>query len=230
MLLDTIIAIIQNFLFFTLQISSGSFPKPLTSSEERDCFEQMSTGNDSARSKIITHNLRLVVHVIKKYYTSPADQEDLISIGTIGLIKAVDSFNYKKGTKFATYAARCIQNEILMQFRCAKKTRNTIYISDPIEQTESGGALTIMDILSDDHDLAEEAELKQELEKVGIAVNKYLSAREKAIIDMRYGCNGRLPMTQQHVADTMGISRSYVSRLEKKALEKLRSEFEKTRR
>ena len=209
MLFDAILSFFQNFMLFTLQLAPSSFPRPLSASEEQECFERMEAGDRSARDSLIRHNLRLVVHVIKKYYSAPCDQDDLISIGTIGLIKAVDTYNFKKGTRFATYAARCIQNEVLMQFRSAKKARTTVYISDPLEPGED--ALTIMDVLGDDRDIAEEAEQRQEREQVGAAFRRSLHGREKEVIDMRYGFNGKHPQTQQAVAAALGISRSYVS-------------------
>ncbi len=212
-------------MLFTLQLAPTSFPRPLTAAEERECFELMAVGDAAARERLISHNLRLVVHVIKKYYTNPADQDDLISIGTIGLIKAADTFNHHKGTRFATYAARCIQNEVLMQFRSAKKTRTTIYISDPLDPADN--TLTIMDVISDDHDIAEEAEQRQDLERIGAAVRRSLRGREKTVIELRYGCDGAPPQTQQAVATKLGISRSYVSRIEKKALARLREAFER---
>ncbi len=221
MLLDLLVSFFQSFMLFTLQLAPSSFPRPLTAAEERDCFARLARGDAAAREMLISHNLRLVVHVIKKYYTSPADQDDLISIGTIGLIKAVDTFNAKKGTRFATYAARCIQNEVLMQFRSARKARTTVYISDPLEPGED--ALTILDVLSDERDIAEETELRQELDRVGAAVRTSLHGREKLVIELRYGFGGHPPQTQQAVASMLGISRSYISRIEKKALEKLRA-------
>ncbi|MEG1305333.1 MAG: RNA polymerase sporulation sigma factor SigK, partial [Oscillospiraceae bacterium] len=200
------------------------FPHPLSAKEEHDGFDLMKDGDFEARDKLIRHNLRIVAHVIKKYYSSQNDQDDMISIGTIGLIKAVNTFNYCKGARFATYAARCIENEILMQFRSNRKTQNTIYINDPLDTDAEGNSLTILDILSDSEDIAENLELKLDIRHLRTCIDKALFGRERKIIDMRYGLAGELPLTQQEVADLLGISRSYVSRLEKKAIDRLRTE------
>lgn len=174
---------------------------------------------------MIEHNLRLVAHIVKKYYSAQKDQDDLISIGTIGLIKAVSTFDYNKGTRFATYAARCIENEILMHFRNAKKSAQDIYISDPIDTDKEGNALTFMDIVADDDCIIDSIDLKLKSEKLYELIEKHLDTREKEIIYLRYGLRGNIPLTQREVAKKLKISRSYVSRIETKALLKLRKEF-----
>jgi len=185
----------------------------------------MATGDAKARDELIKHNLRLVAHIIKKYYVNANDQDDLISIGTIGLIKAVDTFNHSKGVRFATYASRCIENEVLMCFRAARKTQNTMYINDPLDTDSDGNSLTILDIVSDDVDIGDNYEHQFNLERVRDIVERCLHGREKQVITMRFGLKTELPMTQQHVAAKLGISRSYVSRIEKKAVEMLKKEF-----
>lgn len=220
---ETFLTLLRELFYIPLSISSGSFPKPLSAEEEQDCFRRLTAGDRTARDTLISRNLRLVVHVVKKYYNAQSDQDDLISIGTIGLIKAVDTFSASKGTRFATYAARCIDNEVLMQFRSARKTRSTISLSDPLES--DGGALTVLDVLCDDVDIAEQSELLQELERLRAVVYGRLRGRELRIIELRYGLTGLEPYTQQRVAELLGISRSYVSRLEKKALERLRADL-----
>lgn len=209
-----------HILYFALHLESSSFPKPLSSREESAAFESMKQGDKEARDKVIRHNLRLVAHVAKKYYASGADQEDLISIGTIGLIKAVNSFDNTKGARFATYAARCIENEILMQFRAGKKSQNDVSIQDPIDGEGEGG-LTLNDVMADSFNMHEEYERKEEVQALYRVVNR-LSGRERQVIILRYGLSGDQPLTQQQVADILHISRSYISRIEKKSLGMLR--------
>ncbi len=208
-----------------MHISGGSFPKPLSAKEESECLRKIAAGDVNAKNKLIEHNLRLVAHIVKKYYSAQKDQDDLISIGTIGLIKAVSTFDYSKGTRFATYAARCIENEILMYFRNAKKTAQDIYISDPIDTDKEGNALTFMDIVADDESIIDSIDLKLKSEKLYELIEKHLDKREKEIIYLRYGLRGGTPLTQREVAKHLKISRSYVSRIETKALLKLRTEF-----
>ncbi|MBQ2755730.1 MAG: RNA polymerase sporulation sigma factor SigK, partial [Oscillospiraceae bacterium] len=179
-----------------------------------------------AKNMLVEHNLRLVAHVIKKYYSAADDQDDLISIGTIGLIKAVSTFDADKGSRFATYAARCIENEILMYFRSRKKCAQDVYISDPIDTDKNGNSLTLIDVISDDSSIFDTIELKLNCEKLCRSINEQLDPREQEIIVMRYGLCGYSPLAQREVAAKLGISRSYVSRIEKKALEKLRASFE----
>ena len=219
--------VLENLWFLALHISSGgSFPKPLSAKDERECLERIREGDMAARNKLIEHNLRLVAHIIKKYYSNQKDQDDLISIGTIGLIKAVSTFDCDKGTRFATYAARCIENEILMHFRNQKKSAQDIYISDPIDTDKEGNTLTLMDIVAEDECIFENIDLKLKAEKLHKLINKHLDTREKTIICLRYGINGDAPLTQREVAARLKISRSYVSRIEKKALQVLRRRFD----
>ncbi len=219
----------SNLLYFALHIEGhGSFPKPLSPKREQECFERMAAGDESARTELIEHNLRLVAHIIKKYYASSNDQDDLISIGTIGLVKAVNTFQNSKGTRFATYASRCIENEILMYFRNLKKSAGDVYISDPIDTDKDGNALTMMDIISDDEEsMVDSLDLKFRSQQLYEYIQKCLSSRERTIIVLRYGLGGQKALTQREVAKKLGISRSYVSRIEKKALLALRGEFER---
>ena len=212
--------------YFALHVTgAGSFPPPLSAAKESELLEKSRNGGMEARNKLIEHNLRLVAHIVKKYYTAPAEQDDLISIGTIGLIKAVSTFNGDKGIRLATYAARCIENEILMHFRNMKKTQQDVYISDPIDTDKDGNALTLIDIIADNSDIAEEIDKKIKLEKLRVIINGCLDEREKKIIIMRYGIGGTPELTQRDISKRLNISRSYVSRIEKSALEKLRRCF-----
>ena len=190
----------------------------------------MAQGDCDARNCLIEHNLRLVAHIIKKYYSSVREQDDLISIGTIGLIKAVSTYNYQKGTRFATYAAKCIENEILMHFRGQKKNAMNLYISDPIDTDKDGNALTLGDVVADESNIVEDVDLKLKSERLYRSLDRGLDPREKEILILRYGLYGRTPMTQREVAGKLDISRSYVSRIEKKATLKLRQEFDKPER
>lgn len=218
--------LLEHLLYFALHLEgNGAFPKPLSAKEERSCFEQMAAGNSEAKNKLIEHNLRLVAHISKKYYAMSGDQDDLISIGTIGLIKAVNTFSYEKGTRFATYASRCIENEILMYFRNLKKTASDVYISDPIDSDKDGNALTLMDVVSDESCMIDNIDLRLKSQKLYDYMEKHLLDREKTIICLRYGLGGRRPMTQREIAKKLNISRSYVSRIEKKALLTLRKCF-----
>lgn len=219
-----------NFLFLFLKISGNSaFPPPLSAEEERRYFILARQGDEDARRVLIERNLRLVAHIIKKYYTSCRDQEDLISIGTIGLIKAIDSYDINNGTRFATYAGKCLQNEILMHFRSQKKVSNETSINEPIEIDKDGNPLTYMDIVSYDDNIVEDIDLKSKSELIMRGVNTRLSDRERDIVILRYGLNMSPPITQREVAKKLGISRSYVSRLEKSALDKLREYMIKPR-
>ena len=219
--------VLENFLYFALHISpGGSFPKPLSADEERDCLALVKAGDPAARNMLIEHNLRLVAHIIKKYYSMQKDQDDLISIGTIGLIKAVSTFDSDKGIRFATYASRCIENEVLMFFRYSKKSQQDVYISDPIDTDKEGNVLTLMDIVAENECILESIDLKIKSEKLHEVIKKHLDERERVIITLRYGLNGDAPLTQREVAKKLNISRSYVSRIEKKALLLLRGYFE----
>lgn len=212
-----------NTLFFMLRISpgTGSFPKPLSAQEERDALERMAQGDAQARNLLIEHNLRLVAHVVKKYYAAKEEQDDLISIGTIGLIKAISSFDVSKGAKLATYAARCVENEILMYFRATKKQGCEISLSEPIDSDKDGNALSLLDVISSDDNMLEEIDLSDQQIRLYRYMAEALEERERDILFMRYGLLGRKALTQREVAEKCGISRSYVSRIEKKALGKL---------
>lgn len=219
----------DNLLFFALHLEAGSvFPKPLSAAEEEECFRKMHEGDNSARSKLIEHNMRLVAHIIKKYYNVTTDQEDLISIGTIGLIKAVSSFDYSKKVKFATYASRCIENEILMHFRSLKKSAGDIYFDEPIDTDKEGNQLTLIDIIAEDDGIVEKIDLSIKSEQLYRFLDECLDEREITIIKHRYGLYGCKPLTQREVAQKLDISRSYVSRIEKKALQTLRKKYERT--
>ena len=213
-------------LMYALQLQTGSFPKPLSAKEEQHYLELAAQGDLTARNILIERNLRLVAHIMKKYYAQSADQEDLISIGTIGLIKGIETFDASKGARLATYAARCVENEILMHFRSQKKASQDVSLSDYIETGADGAALSLMDVISDDLDLLERTSNRQLLQKLCSAVDRVLTQQERQVIIARYGLGSGLPMRQREVARLTGISRSYVSRIEKKALEKLRQALE----
>ena len=204
---------------------SQSFPPPLAKSEETELFKKMGEGNERARDKIIEHNLRLVSHIIRKYYASYENPDELLSIGSLGLIKAVDSFKPTFGTRFATYGAKCVQNEILMFFRSKKKRGIEISINDQIDVDKDGNPLTYLDIISAPQNMETDLDLKVHIEKLRLLVDTVLLPREKEIIILRYGLKGYQPRTQREVARHLGISRSYVSRIEKKALEKMKEAF-----
>lgn len=212
-------ALAGGFLYFALHLTaSGSFPRPLTAAQERDCLQKIKEGDQQARDYFIEHNLRLVAHIIKKYYASYKEQEDLISIGTIGLIKAVGTFDSSKGIRFATYASRCIENEILMHFRGRKKYAQDLYIQDPIDVDTDGNALTLMDIMAQDGDILEDVDRKLKSDQLHRYISQSLDPREQKVIRLRYGLDGRAPMAQREVAALLGISRSYVSPLKKRPL------------
>ena len=214
-----VLTLLGGLWLLTLHVSaSGSFPRPLTAKQERDCLERMSRGDRAARNELVEHNLRLVAHIVKKYYAVSGEQDDLISIGTIGLIKAVETYNLEKKTKFATYASRCIENEILMYFRARRKTAGDVSLSDCIETGKDGNALSLMDVLCSDEDLFEDLSARQTYKKLYEVMNEVLSEREQMVITLRYGLGDRTPLTQREIAAKCGISRSYVSRIEKKAL------------
>lgn len=227
MLLRTILEILSSMAMFILHATKqGSFPPALDEAEENELLERKEAGDKEARRKLIEHNLRLVAHITKKYYASDGEQDDLISIGTIGLIKAVSTFNAGKGIRLATYAARCIENEILMHFRASKKSAQDISISEPIDTDKDGNALTLIDVIADDKNMLDDIDLRFRGEKLGEYINSCLTDREKRIIYLRYGILGGDEMPQREVAKKLGISRSYVSRIEKKALEKLKNKYE----
>lgn len=209
-------------LLYSLQLSTGSFPKPLTEEEERHYLSLSAAGDLEARNILIERNLRLVAHVMKKYYTQTSDQEDLISIGTIGLIKGITTFDGSKGARLATYAARCVENEILMYFRSRRKTAQDVSLSDCIETSSDGAALSLMDVISEDDDLLERISVRESVEELRRAIQKCLSDQERLVISLRYGLDGHTVHRQREVAQICGISRSYVSRIEKRALHKLK--------
>lgn len=213
-------------LFYSLQLHSGSFPKPLSAEEERHYLSLSAQGDLEARNILVERNLRLVAHVMKKYYAQTADQEDLISIGTIGLMKGVTTFDPSKGARLATYAARCVENEILMYFRAQRKSAQDVSLSDYIDTGADGVPLELMDVISEDRDLLEELTAREAETLVRRAVEKCLTEQERQVIRLRYGLEGEEPLRQRQVAERTGISRSYVSRIEKRALEKLRAELE----
>lgn len=222
-------SLILNYLFLFLKVSAGgSFPPPLSAEEEASCFTRMKAGDTKAREKLIEHNLRLVAHIVKKYYTSAEDQDDLISIGTIGLIKAVDTFNDANGARFATYASKCLQNEILMYFRSRKKSSCEVSINETIDIDKDGNPLTYMDIISCEDTIADDIDKKIKSAKALRVINNRLTDRERTIIVLRYGLGDIKPVTQREIAAKLGISRSYVSRIEKAALDKIYEALEGT--
>ncbi|MBR3552449.1 MAG: RNA polymerase sporulation sigma factor SigK [Clostridia bacterium] len=219
--------VLSNLFFLTLHLKGGSsFPKPLSAERERALLQRMATDGDAgARAELIEHNLRLVAHIVKKYYAAADDPEDLISIGTIGLIKAVDSFNASKGARLATYAARCIENEILMHFRAQRKTAGTVSLSEPVDTDGDGNELTLIDLIATEDTIADDMDLKRNTRRLYTALDRLRDPREKEILTLRYGLYGTAPLTQREIADRLGISRSYVSRIEKRAIETLRTDF-----
>ena len=224
----SLFAYLCDLLYFALHVTgTGSFPRPLTAKEERECLEQIALGDEAAKARLIEHNLRLVAHIIKKYYSTFKDQDDLISIGTIGLIKAVPTFKPEKSVRFATYASRCIENEVLMHFRNKKKSAQDVYISDPIDTDKDGNSLTLMDVMSEEDNIVDCIDLHIKSEQLYQFIGTALDERERQIIVMRYGLGGNRPLTQREVAKKLDISRSYVSRIEKKAISVLRGRFEK---
>ena len=219
-----IFLILSNMLCLILHVTdTDAFPKPLSKKEERLLLEKLSLGDEAARKKLIEHNLRLVAHIVKKYYANYSEQDDLISIGTIGLIKGINSFKYEKGTKLATYCARCIENEILMYFRHNKKISQEISFSEPIDTDSEGNPLTLMDIIAIDDTIVDDIDTKGKLQKLINLINNIEDQRDKIIIIKRYGLDGRKPLTQKEIAQNLNISRSYVSRIEKRILEELKN-------
>ncbi len=202
-----------------------NFPPPLSAKDEAEYFRRMREGDKEARAVIIEHNLRLVSHIIRKYYASYGAQDELLSIGSLGLIKAVDSFKSELGTRFATYGAKCVQNEILMYFRSKKKESHEVSVNETIDIDKDGNPLTYLDIMSVPDTMAEDIEMKGHIERVRALVDEKLEGREREIIVLRYGLCGYQPRTQREVAKYLGISRSYVSRIEKRALERLKESF-----
>ena len=222
----TSVWLLLSSLFYSLQLHSGSFPKPLSAEEERHYLELSAQGDLEARNILVERNLRLVAHVMKKYYAQTADQEDLISIGTIGLIKGITTFDASKGVRLATYAARCVENEILMYFRSTRKSAQDVSLSDYIETGTDGAPLELMDVICEDCDLLEQVSDREAVFRLRQAMGRCLTEQERTVVILRYGLGGRAPLRQRQVAERLGISRSYISRIEKRALQKLRKELE----
>ncbi|MBQ1475559.1 MAG: RNA polymerase sporulation sigma factor SigK [Ruminococcus sp.] len=218
----------QYIFLFVLHIAhSESFPKPLKKAEEQHYLELATKGDKNARNILVEHNLRLVAHIIKKYYQNDSSQDDLVSIGTIGLIKAINTFDINKNIKLSSYASRCIENEILMHFRNNRKSSQDVSLNDTIDTDKDGNPLTLMDIIASDMDVAEDVDTKIHLAVMNDYINETLSPREKEIIINRYGIGGVKVQTQRELAKKLNISRSYISRIEKKALGKLKKRYEK---
>ena len=224
-MLDTAILLLMNGLLMTLRIAPGdSFPKPLDTKEEQRCLALWAEHGDvEARNRLVEHNLRLVAHIMKKYYTRTDNIDDLISIGTIGLIKGINTYRTDKGVRLATYASRCIENEILMHFRSQKKTAADMSLSDALDVDSDGNGLSVMDVVACEDDMADIIGSEEICRGLRECVERELTKRESAIITLRYGLGGAKPLTQRETAKLCGISRSYVSRIEKRALEKLRA-------
>jgi len=222
MILESFLAFLSKIFCFTAFVNAnGSFPGPLTPEEEKEYLIKCKEGDLNAREMLIRHNLRLVAHIVKKY-SSAGEADDLISIGTIGLIKGVETFEYGRGSQLATYVARCIDNEILMYIRANKKRKNDISLGESVGTDKDGNEITLMEIIpSDDDKIFTRVENAMIIEKIEAFVKKELPEREREVIEMRYGLNGREAMTQLEVAARMNISRSYVSRIEKKAIKKI---------
>ena len=227
-MLELISAILTRLsMIFILHVTgAGAFPRPLCASEERELLLRASNGDIGARNKLTEHNLRLVAHIVKKYFSTGADPDDLVSIGTIGLIKAVNTFSLDKNSKLSSYASRCIENEILMYFRGTKKNSMDISIYEEIDSDADGNALTLMDVMAVDDSIVDDLDIKIKTEKLAHYIKETLTPREALIIKLRYGLDGKQALTQREIASTLKISRSYVSRIEKKALQKLRNRYE----
>lgn len=213
-MLSPVIYLVMNGLFFTLRLSggSGSFPRPLKAAEERECLKKCAQGDLEARNMLVEHNLRLVAHIVKKYYAQYGEQDDLISIGTIGLIKGISTFRADKNVRLATYASRCIENEILMHFRSQRKLQGEVSLADTLESAGEGGSLSLMDVIAVDDTMLEDLDTKDACQRVRRCVETCLTPRERTIIIRRYGLDDRQPQTQKEIASQCGISRSYVSR------------------
>jgi len=205
---------------------SNLFPEPLSTDDEKKYLELMKTGDEEARNILIERNLRLGAHVVKKYSNTKVEQDDLISIGTIGLIKGINSFNVDKGSKLSTYVSRCIDNEILMHLRSSKKLNAEVYLNEPIGKDKDDNIVTLQEVLeNDERNIEDEVDLKMKIKKLYKKIGEVLKDREKTIIELRFGLDGHKPKTQHEIAEMMGISRSYVSRIETKAIGKLNKEL-----
>ena len=225
-MLAALISLLSGFIHMILGVNTpGQFPPPLPHDKELEYFKRLEGGDNTVRNELILHNLRLVSHIVRKYYATARNQEDLTSIGTIGLVKAVDSFKIDNGTRFATYAAKCIQNEILMHFRSQKKLGAEVSMNDTIDVDRDGNPLTYTDVISSDENLADEVMRQVESERALALVRTRLDPRERRVITLRFGLDGTPALTQRETATKLGISRSYVSRIEKAAIGKLREGF-----
>ena len=226
-MLSGMLALLLNSAFLMLRLggSGGSFPRPLSAEEERKYLSLAAEGDEEARAILIEHNLRLVAHIVKKYYSTTCEQDDLISIGTVGLIKGITSYRPDRGVRLATYASRCVENEILMYFRSQRKSAGDISLSEALDNDGEGG-LSMQDVLYEEEDILERLAMKEDSRRLRQLVGTALDEREREIIELRYGLGGLPPLPQREVAGKLGISRSYVSRLEKRALEKLRQGME----
>ena len=226
-MLDFIALLGQYVCFYILHVcSGGSFPKPLSKKAEEYYLERLKEGDNEARNKLVEHNLRLVAHIIKKYYGTKCEQDDLVSIGTIGLIKAINTFKPDKKIRLSSYASRCIENEILMHLRAVKKTERDVSLNETIDTDKDGNPLTLMDIMKVDDNILDELDMKLNSKKLGQYITEELNSREKTVIILRYGLNGKKPMTQKEIAKMLDISRSYVIRIQTKALKSLIKMFE----
>ena len=227
-LLENALILLMNSLLLMLRVAPGdSFPKPLSREEEKRYLDRWLAGDLEARNVLVEHNLRLVAHIVKKYYQND-DADDLISIGSIGLIKGINTYRPDKGVRLATYASRCVENEILMAFRTKRKSAGDVSLSEALDADEEGGGLKLMDVVASEEDLADQIGSRELCRTLRESVARVLDEREARIIRLRYGLDGTEPMTQMETAQKCGISRSYVSRLEKRALEKLRGSLEGT--
>ena len=222
-MLSAAVYLLTHSLLLSLHLAgnTGSFPKPLSAKEEREYVERMLAGDIEARNVLVERNLRLVAHIVKKYYTQTDEQDDLISIGTIGLIKGISSYRPEKGTRLATYAARCVENEILMYFRARKKLQSEVSLNESIDTDKDGNSLYLMDIVGVDDTMYADIQDRDDSILIRRLVKECLTEREAQIVSLRYGLSGAAPRTQREIATRLGISRSYVSRIEKRALEKL---------
>ena len=225
-MIETALYLLIHSLWLFLRIApGGSFPRPLSREEERDCIERWAAGDMDARNTLIEHNLRLVSHILKKYYAQADDMDDLLSIGTIGLIKGVDSYRPDKGVRLSSYCSRCVENEVLMYFRSRRKSQGDLSLSDALEG-DGDGSLSILDVLADEDDMAERLGERELCAQLRGLIGRVLTEREAKVIRLRYGLEGGAALTQQQTAERIGVSRSYVSRIEKRALEKLREAME----
>lgn len=223
---ELISLVFQNLTFFALHLKNmNSFPKPLSAKKERELLEKMQKGDKAARNTLIEHNLRLVSHVVKKYYSEYDEQDDLVSLGTVGLIKGIDSFDMQKGARLVTYAARCIENEILMYFRAKKKDANVVSVNEPIDCDSEGNPLTLIDVIYTEDTISDDIDLKNKVKRLYELVDAIEDERERDIIIQRYGLYNSKAYTQREIADRMNISRSYVSRIEKRVIEELKEKF-----